>query len=323
MASTSLNLRSLSAHCGFSTCTISRVLSGRAREFRITEETEQKILRAARAAGYRPNYLAHSLYTGRTHTIGLLLANRVDGYLGGILEGVEARLRGTPNRMVVATCENDPELQRQELEAMTYRRVDGVILYPLARPRPGGNAGPTPEPGQPTVMIGRSARGLACDEVMLNDEQAGREAARRALAAGARTFAVLTNATDCSSDRQRVQSFVREIRKAGRPDGSVQVVEGGFADRPLPAGLEKAEAFFGVNSGLLLELLARLGDRSARTRRQLIGVGEIEGRDLLRVRVDTLPVPSRELGRQSADLLLWRLDHPAAPIQKRVVDFTL
>ena len=222
-----INLRQISAQCGFSTCTVSRVLSGRAREFRITEETEQRILKVAQEVGYRPNYLAHSLNTGRTHTIGLLLANRVDSYLGSILEGVEARLRGTPNRMVVATCENDPELQRQELEAFAYRQVDGVLLYPLARPHRAAPVHPTrsatPSTSYPTIIIGRRSA-WQTDEVMLNDEQAGKEAARRALQSGARRFAVLTNRTDCSSDQARVEGFRAEIRRAGFPAKAVHLI---------------------------------------------------------------------------------------------------
>lgn len=317
---TQLNLRRLSVRCGFSTCTVSRVLSGRAREFRITPETEQHILKVAGQAGYRPNYLAHSLNTGRTHTIGLLLANRVDNYLGGILDGVEARLRGTPNRIVVATCENDPELQRRELDAFAYRKVDGIILYPLARTGKT-TAGRTPaRPDRPMVIIGRRAPWTA-DEVMLNDQEAGREAARRALRSGARQFVVLTNSTDCSSDLQRVLGFQEEVRRAGLKERAVRVLKGGFRPGALPAGLARAPAIFGVNSGLLLDLLARLRDQPGLAQRYFVSVGDIEGRALLAVPVDTLTMPSRELGVQAADLMLWRLDHPDAPPQHRVVEF--
>jgi len=317
------NLRQISARCGFSTCTVSRVLSGRAGEFRITKATEQKVLKVARAAGYRPNYLAHSLNTGRTHTVGLLLANRVDHYLGSILDGVEARLRGTPNRIVVATCENDPRVQRQELDAFAYRQVDGIILYPLARPAAGAparGARRDRRPGVPTVVIGRRApwRG---DEVMLNDEQAGREAARCALQAGARRFAVVTNFTDCSSDRQRVEAFRSEVRRAGCDAAAVTLVDAARLEQLRPESLARVEAFFGVNSGALLALLVRLRGTRTVPARCLVSIGEIEGGALLSPVVRTLPMPGRELGWQAADLMLWRLQHPAAAPQQRVVDF--
>lgn len=324
-ARTQLNLRRISALCGFSTCTVSRVLSGRAREFRITAETEQKILKVASEAGYRPNYLAHSLNTGRTHTIGLMLANRVDNYLGGILDGVEARLRGTPNRIVVATCENDPDIQRRELDAFAYRKVDGIILYPLAHagraPRTASQQPPR-APDLPAVIIGRQAA-WKTDEVMLNDEQAGREAARRALRSGARRFAVLTHRNDCSSDHNRVVAFRDEIRRAGHPTGAVTVVEDGFQQKPLPARLDRVEAFFGVNSRLLLDLVAQLRSSGHAQAKYFVSVGEIEGRDLLSLAVDTLPMPGRALGVQAADLMLWRLDHPGEPLQHRIVDFEI
>ena len=318
-----LNLRQISALCGFSTCTVSRVLSGRAREFRITKATEQHVLKVARASGFRPNYLAHSLNTGRTHTIGLLFANRVDNYLGAILDGVEARLRGTPNLIVVATCENDPQILREEMDAFSYRQVEGIILYPLAHfssePKAAAKVRP---PALPTVIIGRKGA-WDTDEVMLNDEQAGRTAARRALAAGARTFAIFTNPSDCSSDRARVQAFRGELLKSGTAAHHIAVHDDADAIGKQAKRLASAQAFFGTNSGLLLSMIARLSGQPGFQPKYLGSVGEIGEPQLLKYPVDGLPIPGRELGFQAADLMLWRLENRGpARHQRRRVDFS-
>lgn len=319
-----LNLRKISELCGFSTCTVSRVLSGRAREFRITEATEQEILRVADAAGYRPNYLAHSLNTGRTHTIGLLFANRVDNYLGAILDGVEARLRGTPNRIVVATCENEPRILREEIDAFSYRQIEGIIVYPLARfaGEPNGSA-KIRTPGLPTVIIGRKVAWDA-DEVMLNDKQAGRTAARRAVAAGARTFIIVTNPSDCSSDKNRVESFRAELLKLGVAARHVAVHDDIVELGKQAKNMARADAFFATNSGLLLNLVATLSAHPGFRPKYLGSVGEVEGHKLLKHPIDAIPIPGHELGFQAADLMLWRLDHPGeAKRQRRLVDYAL
>ena len=319
-----LNLRKISELCGFSTCTVSRVLSGRAREFRITETTEKEILRVARAAGYRPNYLAHSLNTGRTHTIGLLFANRVDNYLGAILDGVEARLRGTPNRIVMATCENDPRILREEIDAFSYRQVEGIIVYPLAHfagePK---TAAKIRTPELPTVIIGRKGT-WDTDEVMLNDQQAGLTAARRALAAGARTFAIFTNPSDCSSDRARVESFQGELIKAGVAARHMATYEDAATVGKQAKTLARADAFFGTNSGLLLNVISTLSAQPGFRPTYLGSVGEVEGRPLLKFPIDAIPIPGHELGLQAADLMLWRLEHSRdAMRQRRLVDFDM
>ena len=55
---------------GFSVTTVSRVLSGHAKDFRITKGTAEKIKAVAEKMGYRPSQLARGLRTSQTFNIG-------------------------------------------------------------------------------------------------------------------------------------------------------------------------------------------------------------------------------------------------------------
>ncbi len=56
---------------GVSRATVSFVLNQRANG-RIPQETQERVLRAAEALGYRRNRLATALSTGRTHAVGIV-----------------------------------------------------------------------------------------------------------------------------------------------------------------------------------------------------------------------------------------------------------
>ena len=61
-------LRDVAAHAGVSSTTASLVLGGR--DIRVTEQTRQRVLRAARELDYRPNLTARSLRTQVSRTSG-------------------------------------------------------------------------------------------------------------------------------------------------------------------------------------------------------------------------------------------------------------
>ncbi|MBU0679750.1 MAG: LacI family transcriptional regulator [Verrucomicrobia bacterium] len=313
-----MNIKEISELCGVSTCTVSRVLSGRGKEYRISDKTAERIFRIAADTGYRPNYLAHSLNTGKTNSIGVVLANRLDSYLGGIVEGIESHLRGTEYQMVVATCDNSPDIEKEEVEQMLYRHVDGMIIYPLAPPREPAEAAmkyeaPPTSDEVPLVIVGRKAS-VEADEVMLGDYPAGQSVAQNFMAAGCRTFAVVTRARHCSSDYGRERGFVDALREAGVEQERITII----ANRETPSEeeinrLKTAEAIFGVNSFLLLEYLEWLRRTKDISRLRLSSVGEVEGSELFDLLFEPLIMPSRQLGVEAARMLLWRIENPGAP----------
>src|SRR6476646_8769837 len=77
-----------------SVSTVSRVLSGGAMASRISQETRDRVQRAADRLGYRPNLLARSLRTRKTHTLALLVSdigNPFFGQIGSLIERAVAR----------------------------------------------------------------------------------------------------------------------------------------------------------------------------------------------------------------------------------------
>jgi len=315
-----MNIKEISALCGVSTCTVSRVLSGDAKKYRISDATAKKILKVADKKGYRPNYLARSLNTRQTFTIGLIFANTVDFFLGRILEGVEAHLRGTDYQTIVATCENSSDLYDEEIQRMLYRHVDGVILYPLALaggvkfslPKTAGKS----ESDTPCVVIGRHSS-LDRDEVMFCDREAGQTVAEGFLEGKRRRFAFLAPQGSCSADRGREAGYVETLKKNGIKTSAIATVRTG--EKPTPkeiSTLAKADAIFSTNSALLLSCLSELKEIRDLLSVKFASVGKVEAEDILPIDLRTLSVPARAMGTEAAKLLLWRMENPGEPLRR-------
>ena len=80
--------REVAERAGVSRATVSFVLNG-VRTDRVSEDTRQRVLRAARELGYVPDSAARTLVSGRTGTIGLLVNHaqhlRVDAFINQAL----------------------------------------------------------------------------------------------------------------------------------------------------------------------------------------------------------------------------------------------
>ncbi|MCE9613895.1 MAG: LacI family transcriptional regulator [Lentisphaerae bacterium] len=318
-----MNIKEISRLCGVSVFTVSRVLNGRAAEFRISAATAKRVMDMAEKVQYRPNYLAHSLNTDRTYSVGVIFANTVDNYLGSIMEGVEAHLRGTEYQTAVETGENDIRLQDQALRRMLHRRADGIIFYPVALPPGKRYELPTPNDQRkhqvPIVIIGRTIPG-ARDQIMMGDFEAGAATANRFLEAGCKRFAFLTNPVNCSSDHARQKGFIQTLKQAGIPAANRIVVaeQGGPASESLHK-LRRADALFGVNSGLLLAYVRRLRALADVRHMHMVSVGDIEGAELMDLKLWTWSTPGRRMGEEAARAVLSRIDDPAAPWKNVVV----
>ena len=64
-------LLEIANYCNLSRSTVSRVLNGNAGNFRISSETVETVLAAAKQLNYRPNRLARAIQSRRTHLIGI------------------------------------------------------------------------------------------------------------------------------------------------------------------------------------------------------------------------------------------------------------
>ena len=173
-----VTLADVARSAGVSQTAASFVLSGRREEMRISADVERRVLRAARETGYRPNIVSRSLRTGTTQTIGFISDTvATTPFAGHLIWGALDAARERGHLLFTGETEGDPELERQLIEAMHDRRVDGIVLASmytrkltvpkalLDGPAVLLNALPTRRSGIPSVLpdeieAGRTAAGV-------------------------------------------------------------------------------------------------------------------------------------------------------------------
>jgi LacI family transcriptional regulator len=86
-------LKMIAAQLGTTATTVSRVVSGQARKYRISRETEKRILSAAKEFDFTPNHIARSLRTHKTYTIGLVVPDIANPFFSTVAQIIESEAR--------------------------------------------------------------------------------------------------------------------------------------------------------------------------------------------------------------------------------------
>ena len=81
------SLGDIAKHLGVSKTLVSFVLNGKGKDFRISEDVCKKVIETAKELNYQPNRIAQGLRTGKTNTIGLMIADIANPFFREIGKG--------------------------------------------------------------------------------------------------------------------------------------------------------------------------------------------------------------------------------------------
>jgi LacI family transcriptional regulator len=129
-------LRELSAITGLSTAAVSYALRGQ----RVSPETERRVRDAADRIGFRSDPIARALRGGRTELVGVIGGSLDDLWHQQFVAALQPALRAHGLRMVLADAGGDAGVELDVAGDLADRRVDGLIVLPLAPAAPGWRA---------------------------------------------------------------------------------------------------------------------------------------------------------------------------------------
>ena len=125
----SVTLKDLAKHLHLSPATVSLVLNRSPAADSIPPETQERVFAAARDLAYRPNYLARSLRSQRSFSVGVLVPEISDPYATEVMSGIERHLLQTGYHYLVASHRRSTAALLQDyLELLEHRAVEGLIL---------------------------------------------------------------------------------------------------------------------------------------------------------------------------------------------------
>jgi len=316
-------LRDVAALAGVSRTTASYVLNGRADAMRIAEDTQARVHRAVAELGFRPDRVALSLRTNRTKTIGLISDHVASGeFASRMLTGASAASRRLDHLLVIGETEGDPDLERQLIDEMLERKVDGIVYTTLVASR---IAVPDALRDVRTVLLNCFDPESPVPAVIPDEYGGGRAAARVLLDAGTAGDVAVIGISDNPSaiaGEGRLRGIRDELGTEGREvaarvlcqwevDDAYQAVAGWLADGG------EATALVCLNDRIAMGAYEALDERGL-TIPGDVSVVSFDGSSLagwLRPALTSVALPFDAMGARAVELLIGPSTHADGPVK--------
>lgn len=312
MKKTSLN--DIAVRLGVSKTLVSLVLNGKGREHRISEEVCKKVIAAAKEMNYQPNQIAKGLRTGKTYTIGLIIADIANPFFGKLGREIENEASMYGYRVMFCSSDENAENFRLQLKMLQQGQVDGLIISP-----PPGSEKQILELEKskiPYVLIDRYFPEIDSNTVVTDNFQAAYDATKHLTDQGFRNIACITVNNTLINMRQRLEGYKKALMDSGLKivDKWIKILpfsheknDFDLAIKELTIGSrERADAVFFTTSkvGIMgLECIHALGLQIPDD----IAVVSFDDPDAYRISnppVTAVAQPLKEIGSQSVEILM-------------------
>jgi LacI family transcriptional regulator len=163
-----VRLKDIADDLGISLITVSKVLRNKPD---VSEQTRERVLQRVKEVNYRPNMLARGLASGRSYTIGFIVPDLVHTFFAELAKGLSGALRKRSYQLILASAEEDPSLERDEIDNLLARGVDALLIASCQDTAAGLDA--LAKGNTPYVLIDRAMPKLRAHFVGTDDLRAG------------------------------------------------------------------------------------------------------------------------------------------------------
>lgn len=301
------SLKQLADYLGLAPATVSLVMNRAPVAETIAKETKARIHAAAQKLGYRPNFLARSLRSGRSFTIGVMVPEVSAGYNTTVLGGVEDHLLQEGYFYFVASHRFQPDLIEEYPDLFLYRSVDGLIVM---------NAGWHRELPIPVVTISCHDKVKGATRIVLDHRRAAELALEHLWDLGHRDIAVIKGQSftpDTAVRWDAIEEVSTEARREISPDRVVQIEDNiptpelGYrvTKRLLTAG-KKFTAMFAFNDICAMGAIRAIREQGLRVPEDIsvVGFDDIESAAYQNPGLTTVRQPLRAMGKAAAQTVL-------------------
>ena len=123
-----MKLDEIARLAGVSRTTASYVINGKAKQYRVSDKTVEKVMAVVREHNYHPNAVAAGLRAGRTRSIGLVIPDLENTSYTRIANYLERQARQRGYQLLIACSEDQPDNEMRCIEHLLQRQVDAIIV---------------------------------------------------------------------------------------------------------------------------------------------------------------------------------------------------
>ncbi len=312
-----VTIKDIAQLAGVSHTTVSRAINNKPR---IKIETKERILAIAKRLNYRPNLLARSLIEKRTKTLGLVITNIENPFYNELAYSIESTARSLGYSIIFCCSHSDLEIERQHIEILRSRGVDGIIFTSAHIEDP--NIIALAEERYPIVLVNRRTYHPIIKEkvdyVGIDNIFGGFLAVEHLIRIGHRRIGIIGGSRESSVGHERVEGGKKALRMYGIEEREEYFLDGDFLKESGFDGAKKfinmkepPTAIFATNDYMALGVLDAIAEEGLRVPEDIavVGFNNIGFTSFKGIELTTIGQKKYEMGLLAVKLLIENIEN--------------
>jgi len=204
-----VRLKDIARDLNVSVITVSKAMRGNTD---ISEATRERVLARMKELDYQPNMMARSLVTGQSYIVGLIVPDLLNPFFTELATSLGSALRKQSYGLVLASSEDNAEVEQSEIRMMLARGVD-ALLVASCQPTLQGFMN-VHNQSTPFVLLDRPFPHLRANFVGTDDYAGGRLATEHLISIGRKRLAYI-GSPDLTPAAERFRGFRIALRDHG------------------------------------------------------------------------------------------------------------
>lgn len=305
-------MKDIARRTGLGLATISSYFNGG----NVRKKNRIKIEEAIEELHYEVNEVARGLKTNATRTIGVVIPELNNTFCAEIITGMEDVLRSHGYATIVCDCRTDKKLEREAVEFLIRRRVDGIINMPVDEE--GNHLKRFQKMGKPIVLIDRKIQGIDCDSVLVDNKKAAEDAVRYFIGRGHRNIGIIGGPEEVFTAQERMAGYYKALESAGIPVRESLIWHGDYTIQGGVRGLEELvqnnpemTAVFVTNYEMTMGAMIGVNELGIRIPEQLsmIGFDNLQFARACNPKLTIVAQPTDGIAREVAKVMLNHLEN--------------
>ena len=296
----------------------------------VSKKKRNQILRIAKDLNYKPNYVAKSLISKRSNTIGLIVTNIADPFYPELAKGIEEKANESGYNLLLCNTNRSLEAEKQSIDMLQSRGVDGIILTTVTKNDPHIKA--LADERFPFVLINRLSLepclANKMDYVVIDNFTGGYVGAEHFYKLGHDRIAIIAGASNTSTAIQRTEGAMKAFTDYGLLPDPALLAECGYMRKPafqaakqLLAMKNPPTAFFAQDDNMAIGVREAVLESGLRIPEDiaLIGFDDIDMASLTGVELTTISQTKYEMGVMGVKILVDKIEKVTPNMVNKVV----
>lgn len=297
---------------------------------RLGKKTRKKILRIAKELNYQPNFVARSLVSKKSHTLGLIITTIMNPFYPELAKGIEDKAMELDYNIILCSTNYDLKLEKYYINILRSKGVDGIIFSSVENNDP--NIKPLIEEHYPFILVNRRIRNRLLDKkidyIVLDNFSGGYIAMEHLYKLGHRRIGIIAGSLTTSTAIERTEGAKKLLKDHGLKFNTNLLMECNFSKElayhaaKIFLSMESPPtAIFSENDYMALGVREAIMDAGLEVPENmaLVGFDDIAATALRGVEITTISQKKYEMGALAVKMLIEKIKNSIPPMSNQII----